>query len=575
MRGSWKMGDRRNGAARGLSRRDLVHGALVLAAAGLTAPFAGSIAAAPRLAKSPFTLGVASGDPWPNGVVLWTRLALDLADGVRWGLSESAYGVDWEVRDLEAAGEPVVRRGTAVAAQRNAYAVHVEVAGLEPDRAYGYRFRLAGHEDGGITRTAPAPDAMPRKLRFAFCSCAEYENAFHYAYEFMAREDPRPQFIVHLGDYIYEQSYDQFYRRDYSDPAREGCKAPQYNRARWLRYDRVGKIRTLSQYRRRYGEYKLDRHLQFAHRQCPFIVTWDDHEVDNDYAGAVSAAPEEEHFAERRIAAYRAYFENMPIRLSSLPVHMSRRRLYRHFDFGRLMRLYMLDERQYRAPQACPEPLRGGGRAMALSGCPEIEREVDAKGRRREMLGREQEQWLASRLAGSEAAWNVLAQGVMMAHVDTRSDCQFASPRTEAHVWSDGWSGYMAARQRIVDLMHRHRARNPVVIGGDIHAHFVNRILKDWKDPQGSPAVAPEFVCTAVSSFVRNLEPLRADNRRSVVDLDCDHNGYVVCDVTRDDFQVSMMQVLPHARVPRIEEARAHAGLAYRVTAGDPEPRKV
>jgi alkaline phosphatase D len=572
------MRDKRHEPVLGPSRRDLIHNALVLAAAGLTAPITGSVAAAPRLSESPFKLGVASGDPLPNGVVLWTRLALKLEDGARWGLPDSAYQLGWEVWDLEAPGKPVVRRGTAIAAQANAYAVHIEVAGLRPGRAYGYRFTLGDHGDEGVTRTAPAPGDTPDKLRFAFCSCAEYENAFHYAYEFMAREEP--QFIVHLGDYIYEQSYDQYFRRDLATNApRAGCEEQgRHDRVRWLKYGRVGKLMTLSQYRRRYAEYKLDPHLQFAHRRCPFIVTWDDHEVDNDYAADFSETHEEEGFVQRRINAYRAYFENMPIRLSALPVRNARRRLYRHFDFGRLLRLCMLDERQYRTAQACAKTrLRGNGQVIALADCPDIVPAVGADGQGREMLGREQEQWLAARLGSSNAVWNVLAQGVMMASLDSRADCQFEAVKTEPHIWTDGWSGYLAARQRVIDLMDRHRAKNPIVLGGDIHSHFVNRILKDWKDQQ-SATVAPEFVCTSISSNLRNLEPLRgpgSGNERAIVDLDCRHHGYVVCDVTKDDFQVAAMRITPNAFVGKIEQAKAEVGMRYRVSAGDPEPRKV
>ncbi|HZT46548.1 MAG TPA: alkaline phosphatase D family protein [Hyphomicrobiaceae bacterium] len=558
------------------SRREVMRDALAAAAAGLAAPFTGAVAAPSLAPKDAFRLGVASGDPTPDGVVLWTRLAVDLEDGARWGLSEEAYRLGWEVRDLETPGKPVVRQGTAIAAARNGYAVHVEVDGLRPGRAYAYRFTLGDDGAEGITRTAPPPGYMGT-LRFAFCSCAEYENAFHYAYELMAREEP--QFIVHLGDYIYEQTYDQYYRRDFPGrPPRAGCEtlSGEPRRVRWLKYDRVGKLRELSQYRRRYAEYKLDPHLQYAHRHCPFIVTWDDHEVDNDYASDFAERREEHDFAERRIRAYRAYFENLPIRLSTLPVRNRRRRLYRDFDFGGLMRLYMLDERQYRSDQACTTRIRGGGRTLPLSACKEIEQPEDAQGRSREMLGREQEGWLARRLDASRAVWNVLAQGVMLTHIDSRADCQFPAIQAEPHVWTDSWGGYMVARQRIVDLLARHRAKNPVVLGGDIHAHFVNRVLQNWKDPQ-SPAVAPEFVCTALSSFVRNLEPLRqagSGNERAIVDLDCRSNGYVVCDVSKESFDVAMMRVAPDARVATFAEAKAEASLKYRVSAGDPEPRK-
>ena len=582
------MGDKRHERSSGPSRRDLIHNALVLAAAGLTAPFTGSVAAAARFSRSPFTLGVASGDPLPNGIVLWTRLALDLEDGLRWGLSESAYRLGWEVRDLEATGTPVVRQGTAIAAERNGYAVHVEVTGLRPGRSYGYRFTLGDEGYEGVTRTAPAPGDMPESLRFAFCSCAEYENAFHYAYRFMASEKPKPQFIVHLGDYIYEQTYDEYYLRDYGrGPKREpqgppkaprdGCAQTESpDRKRKLKYDRVGKIRTLSQYRRRYAEYKLDEHLQFAHRECPFIVTWDDHEVDNDYAGVRSAVSEEDNFAQRRMHAYRAYFENLPIRLSTLSLRGNGRRLYRHFDFGGLMRLNMLDERQYRSAQACPRSkLEGKGRAVALEGSckSEIESLVDGSGRRREMLGGEQEQWLAAQLAGSKATWNVLAQGVMMAHVDVRADCQFNPIAAKPHVWTDGWSGYIAARQRVIDLLDRHRAMNPVVLGGDVHCHFANKILKDWANQKSEP-VAPEFVCTAISSFIRDMAPLKADgggNENTIVGIHDGHHGYVVCDVTKDEFQVSMVGV--DATSDTIGD-KPVAVNKYRVRAGHHEPEK-
>ena len=261
----------------GFSRREVINRALTLAAAGLTAPYAGPVSAAPRLCCSPFKLGVASGDPYPDGVVLWTRLALDLEDGEQWGLPERAYTLRWEVRDPTLSGTPLVKHGTAVASADKAYAVHVEVTGLQPSRAYLYRFILGDYFDEGITRTAPARGAMPESLRFAFCSCAEFENAYHYAYKFMA--DEKPEFIVHLGDYIYEQTYDEHYQRDdkrepkkekdeekekkkkREDPSasRSECSegGTQVLRMRKLQFDRVGKLRELSQYRRRYAEYKL------------------------------------------------------------------------------------------------------------------------------------------------------------------------------------------------------------------------------------------------------------------------------------------------------------------------------
>lgn len=573
------MTDRNGTGAGGLSRRQLGRAAMAAAASAMLSPALARAADGAGLQKNPFEmLGVASGDPTPDGVVLWCRLVLDPEDGARWGMPDEAYRVGWEVRDLEAEGRPVVKSGTAIAAAAHGYSVHVEATGLRAGARYGYRFTLGNHGADGVTRTAPAAGTMPEKLRFAFCSCAEYEFAWPYAYELMARDEP--EFIVHLGDYIYETAYDQFFRRDVEHrQTRADCEMFTANRkrVRQLKYDRTFKVETLSQFRRRYVEYKSDPRLKFAHANVPFIVTWDDHEVENDYAGDFSEVREAEDFTRRRINAYRAYFENLPIRLSVLPVVAERRQLYRAFDFGRLVRLNMLDERQYRSDQACPQALRGGGRALTLKECPDIEAMIGADGTHRDILGEAQSLWLARQLETSQATWNILAQGVMMAAIDSRADCNFPKPKDETYMWSDGWGGYAVARQRVVDLLERHRAKNPIVLSGDVHSHFVTRVLKDWKD-QNSPSVAPEFVCTAISSNLRNYEPWAAQgggNEGTIVDVDCRHHGYTLCEVTKDHFDVTAKRIIPDASLPKIEDVRAEKSFTYRVAVGDPEPHKI
>ncbi len=562
-----------------ISRRALLHGAFAAAAAGMVAPSRVKAAMGAGLKSDPFqVLGAASGDPLPNGVVLWCRLALDLEDGKRWGLPDDAYRIGWEIRDLERSGRPIAAKGIAIASAEKGYAVHVEATGLQPSTRYAYRFTLGDFATDGVTRTAPAAGSIPDKLRFAFCSCAEYEFAYPHAYELMARDEP--DFIVHLGDYIYEKTYDEFYRSDVPPPVRRpGCEnlSEGQKRVRFLKFDRTAKVKTLSQFRRRYAEYKSDPRLQYAHQNCPFVVTWDDHEVENDYAGEISEVREAEDFVATRIAAYRAYFENMPVRLSVLPVVAKRRQLYRAFDFGNLLRLNMLDERQYRSDQACAKGLRGNARTLSLGECPEIEAMIGADGAARDMLGREQSRWLERQFDTSKAVWNVLAQGVMMAAIDSRADCNWKEPRTETMIWTDGWGGYTVARQRVVDLMEKHRAKNPVVLSGDVHSHFVTRVLKDWKD-QNSACVAPEFTCTAISSFLRNIEPWAGPgggNERTIVDLDCRHHGYVVCDVTKDTFDVAAKRITPNAFLPDTASVKAETSYAYRVTAGNPEPRKI
>ncbi len=535
-------------------RRQLLRRAFLLAAAGAAMPTSLAATASPaKLTSDPFKLlGVASGDPTASGVVLWSRLALDLADTDRWGLASDAYRVLWEVRPVDQPKARPLRSGFAIASRERGYAVHVEVNGLQPARPYAYTFRIDGFESSGLTRTAPAPGAMADRLRFCFCSCAEYENELFFAYDQMAQE--KPDLIVHVGDYIYEETFDRYY------------KSGTDKRARRLRFDRELPMRTLAQYRRRYAEHKTDPMLQRAHAAAPWVVTWDDHEVANDYAGGNSADKDEKDFVARRIAAYRAYFENMPIRLSLLPVREGRRQLYRNLSFGRLMNLSMLDERQYRDPQACRDAELPGGKNVGLADCPQLESN-------RTILGASQERWLDQILARSSARWNVMAQGVMFAHLETRGDPKLKG-RTDPHMWSDTWSGYLPARQRMLEQIVRHRTKNPIVLSGDIHSHFVNRIYRDWKKP-GTDLVATEFVTAAISSFGRDLSPIVTDpaNKDVVAYYDKSSHGYVSCEVTPDAFEATMVKIADKDRVAGT--SRADRSARFRITNGNPDPRPV
>ncbi len=539
-------------AAMSTSRRELMRRALHIAAA--TAALPAPVLAVPAVAAlnaNPFsTLGVASGDPTATGVVLWCRLALDLADTERWGLAANAYRIIWEVRPADKPMARPLRSGTAIAVREKGYAVHVEVTGLAPAQSYAYRFRLGAFEASGLTRTAPRADVMAAKLRFVACSCAEFEYELYYAYDKIAEE--KPDFVVHLGDYIYEETYDRFFKPD-KDP-----------RPRRLQFDRDTPLTTLAQYRRRYAEHKSDPMLQRAHAAAPWIVTWDDHEVANDYAGGTSAIKDETGFLERRIAAYRAYFENMPIRLSTLPVREGRRQLYRHLGFGRLLGLSMLDERQYRDPQACRFDNLPGGKNVGLADCPGL-------ATNRTILGAAQERWFDGVLSRSPARWSVIAQGVMFAHLETRRDPRLKGLRTDPHMWNDTWSGYLPARQRMVDLLARHQQTNPVLLSGDIHSHFVNRVFRDWRQPGVDP-VATEFVCASVSSFVRDLTPIVSDeaNKEVVAFYDNAAHGYVSCEVTPAAFEATMVRITGKDRVAKT--ATADRSVRFRIEAGKPEP---
>ena len=434
------------------SRRAFLAGGAALVAAP-SVPLIGQPRQTPRFAGPPFSLGVASGDPTSDGVVLWTRLApVPLAGG---GMGDEAVEVSWAVATDERMTR-VVQRGVRVARPDQGHAVHVEVAGLEPDRWYWYRFR-AGSEASrvGRTRTLPVAGSPVSQLKMAFVSCQHYEMGYFTAYRHMLEDDL--DVVFHLGDYIYE--YD----------GRDG-------RARKHTGD---EIELLRDYRNRHALYRLDPDLQEAHARFPFIVTWDDHEVDNNYAGGVS---EEEGFASelflrRRAEAYQAYYEHMPLRSASTPAG-PRMQLYRQFEYGDLASFFVLDTRQYRTDQPC-----GDQRGPACVGV------GDANAT---LLGNAQEQWLLSGLDQSGSRWNVLPQQVMMARVD-------AAPGDDELISMDQWSGYEVARRRLMEFLASRRPSNPVVLTGDIHTNWVNDLRVDYA-AERSPVVGTEFVGTSITS---------------------------------------------------------------------------
>ncbi|MBI0535737.1 alkaline phosphatase [Roseomonas sp. KE2513] len=405
----------------------------------------------------PFALGVASGEPGADLVVLWTRLATRWQGG---GMTPAPVPVDWVVARDEGLRD-VVRRGRVMAVAEDAHSVHVEVTGLDPDRPYWYRFTALGAESGTArTRTAPRPGTLPARLRFAVASCQQYEQGYYGAYRHMLAENP--DLVVFLGDYIYEASWGRNLVRSHEGPS----------------------ARDLEGYRDRYALYKTDPDLQAMHRACPWLVTWDDHEVSNDYAADRGEMEEGAAFLARRAAAYKAFWEHMPLPLSARPDGASAR-IYRRAGFGDLAGFHILDDRQYRAYQACQRPGRGGGGYVSREACAELDDPA------RSMLGPAQEAWLREGLGGARARWTVLAQQTRMARLGTM--------RTPVTYWTDGWDGYPAARARLLGDLAASRAPNPLVIGGDIHAHLVAELRPDFDRPE-TPPVAVEFTGTSITS---------------------------------------------------------------------------
>ncbi len=435
---------------RPVSRRDFLRVGRDVAGLIALASLSGDAVAQTRLSGNPFTLGVASGDPWPDGVVLWTKL-----DPAVVGQAKAA-SVRWEVA-ADDRFRRIVRRGSSLAPAELGHTVHAEVGGLAPGRDYWYRFSTGGQVSAAArSRTAPAAGAAADRVRFAFISCQNYEHGYYTAFRHLA--DEHPDVIVHLGDYIYEKRFP-------SAPA--------------VREHKGGEVFTLDQYRARYALYRADLDLQSAHAACPWIVTNDDHEVANNWAGpfAEDTSIPPEQFLLRRAAAYQAYFEFMPLRRTSLP-HGPRMQIYRRLEFGGLLRFHVLDTRQFRSDQAC-----GDGTKPR---CPDVFQP------QRTMMGGEQERWLAEGLRGSPARWNVLANQVMIAQTTRMA-------KDEPVFSMDKWDGYVPARHRLMTLLADNRVSNPVVVTGDIHTNWVADLKMDYDDP-GSAVVGAELVGTSMTS---------------------------------------------------------------------------
>lgn len=478
-----------------------------------------------------FQLGVASGDPLPGSVILWTRLVADpiAADG---GLTTGEpVPVEWEVATDEDFDD-VVASGDAVAEPALGHSVHVDADGLEPDTWYWYRFTVGGGDDPkvspvGRTRTAPEEGADASSLRFAFASCQNRQDGYWNAHTHLAQEDDL-DLVVFLGDYIYEGPTEETSAQPYQTPVPVD----------------------LTTYRQRWGEYKADPALQGSHARCPWVCTWDDHEVSNDYADelAEDADPGDEEaraqFLDQRAAAYQAYYEHLPVRLD--PPDGPDYRIYRQVAWGNLARFFVLDGRQYRSDQACLPVVYSAGPL-----CAEGQEEA------RTMIGDEQEDWLGQALSGTEATWNVLAQQTIVSAVPLAGDV----------VNLDQWDGYPAARRRLVEQLRE--VSNPVIITGDIHVSALGLLTEDPDDPSTAP-VATELVGTSISSsfpLPELVEPL-ADTLPNVRYIEARRRGYVVCTVSGDELRAEYRFV----STVDAPDADLETGATWVVRNGDPDP---
>ncbi|MEV6350882.1 alkaline phosphatase D family protein [Actinoplanes sp. NPDC051851] len=464
-------------------------------------------------APNPFTLGVASGEPDTESVVLWTRLAsspLD-SDG-HGGMSTKDVSVQWQVATTEKFST-IVAHGTVTAHHRDAHAVHVVAGGLKPGHVYYYRFKAKGHVSPvGRTRTTPALDTYGGTLRMAFASCSHYEAGYFTAYRRMAQD--HPDVILHLGDYIYEAGVGKNAVRTHAGKA---------------------EIVSLASYRRRYAQYHTDADLKAAHAAAPWLVIPDDHEVENNYAGMIRAndkpALTTAEWKKRRAAAYQAYYENMPLRPRSKPDGNSIR-LYRRLRWGKLVTFHMLDTRQFRTNQPCGDEWKVCGAADAAS---------------QTMTGATQEKWLLDGLAQRYGRWDVLAQQILFARWFDE----------QGGGYMDSWDGYRAARARLQQGWRNRNVRNPVVLTGDTHRAWANDLKANYAEPN-SAVIGTELACTSITSDGNGngneTAPYAAENPH--IRWYSERRGYTLASVTptemRADFRtidsVSKKDAAVHTR---------------------------
>jgi alkaline phosphatase D len=485
--------------------------------------------AGPELPAGVFGLGVASGDPLPDSVMLWTRLAADptSADG---GSPSGDVEVAFDVAADESFDELVVS-GLATATSALGHSVHVDVGGLTPDTWYHYRFRSGGRTSAvGRTRTFPAAGVKAEQFRFVFASCQDYQWGRYGAWGRVV-EEPDLDAVVFLGDYIYELNL--------------GDLSPDRSAGRvWAGPEPV----TLQDYRRRYAQTKSDPQLQAAHEKAPWIVTWDDHEVSNNYAGDVAQADIDVPASrDRRIAAYQAWYEHTPVRIDPVPEDFAELPIHRDLAFGDLVRLFVIETRQHADAPAC----RTDGSLLADEGpsCDELESEE------RTNLGADQERWLIDGLSSSTTTWNVLANPIMLAGLNVGS-------AQEPAITRDAWVGYPATRRRILEAISASDVSNPVVVTGDWHASFV----LDVSVEPGGPPVLPEFVASSISTvlFTTDYRPENPHVRYFVAE-----HGYALVTVDPTELRCEFKYVAdvwdPATPISRTD--------TWVLSAGDKEPR--
>ena len=498
-------------------------------------PLSPTLLANYRFSENPFKLGVASGSATHDSIVLWTRLLA--AKTFESTQKTEVIPVKWELAE-SSEFKPILQSGISNAFSELAYSVHVEVSGLKENTTFFYRFTVGDFSSPvGKTRTFyGASEGTDQRLRIGVASCQHFERGYFNSYPHLI--DDNPDLVLFLGDYIYEYA-----------PTKAGVRA---HRGDWCL--------SLADYRDRYAQYRQDKDLQAAHAHCPWLIVWDDHEVQNDYAGRQqgSQGPTTD-FQRRRAAAYQAFYEHMPLKSSVLTkgsVGLSsgtEMRIYDHYRVGRLLSISMLDTRQYRSPQACNLNDQSGSSTLELPACEAL---ADV---RRTMLGEPQEKWLGQQMShNKDYSWNLIAQTTLF------GSRRFPGQDGSNRIWNDGWDGYPAARQRLIEQLIKNSVSNPIILGGDVHGYYVGHLLESY-EKQASKPIGFEIITSSISGhdgykitpafFRRNPHFFYAEGAR---------RGYVMIDLTSQEMRIALRSI----RNQRTPESQIETLAEFRITSG-------
>lgn len=506
-----------------------------LAAATVLLPYGSETWAQQKLSKNPFGLGIASGSATHDSVVLWTRLFDQGVFGSN--IPDEKIPVKWEIAKDESFAQ-MIQSGVSQAIPGLAHSVHVEVSNLPINQWFYYRFSVGDFNSPiGRSRTFAQSATESHPLKIAFASCQHYEQGYFNAYTHLVAE--KPDLMIFLGDYIYEYA-----------AGKTGIRSVD-----------GGWCLGLADYRKRYALYKQEKELQAIHASCPWLITWDDHEVQNDYAGNQegSVGPSSD-FKKRRAAAYQAYYEHMPLKASVLTEGITglekgaETRIYDHYRIGNLISISMLDGRQYRSPQACTPGGKTGSGSVDPKTCELLADE------QRSLLGQLQEQWLEKQLQSSkDQIWNLIAQPTLF------GSCSF-NTADGTKIWNDGWDGYPAARTRLINQLIKYQVPNPVILGGDVHENWVGYIKEDY-ERTSSKTVGVEFCGTSISSYDGKSTAARQKRNPHFIFADGTRKGYAIAEFSKKEMLVHLRVVKDH----RQKESDIETLASFKVIAGSPQ----